>query len=290
MDTLLLHSTTRQQVEQFISQPPQAIALIGPSGSGKGVLAAHLGAALLGIPIDKLSGYPYFKIYKPKNNSISIEVAREITQFTKLKTTGKNTVRRVIIIEDAQALTTEAQNALLKTLEEPPLDTIFILTLANTANILPTILSRVHTGEVNPVDQNETVTYFSLQGFETSVISQYHLMSGGRPGLIQALLSDSQDHPFAQSIQLAKEMLQKDSFERLVMIDSITKQKQTEGLVEAIGVIARAALYKEAARENVKEDVLRRWSKVLEKTESSKRLLAQNAQAKLVLTSLFLEI
>jgi DNA polymerase III delta prime subunit len=290
MNTLLLHPKTRKQVEQFVAQPVQAIALIGPTGSGKGSVATYLGATMLNISAEKLSSYPYFKVYKPENGNISIEVAREITQFTKLKTSGNNALRRVIVIEDAQALTIEAQNALLKTLEEPPTDTVYILTLTSTANILPTIMSRIQTLTIHSIDQIQAIDYFTANGFDKLQVTQYHLMSGGKPGLIQALLSEVQGHPFTQSIQQAKEILQKDSFERLVMIDDITKQKQTESLVDAICVIARSALYAEAARENTKDAVLRRWGIVLEKTETAKRLLVQNAQAKLVLTSLFLEI
>lgn len=49
---------------------------------------------------------------------------------------------RVVIIDDAEALTEEAQNALLKTLEEPPPDTVFILIVSSPGRILPTIVSR----------------------------------------------------------------------------------------------------------------------------------------------------
>lgn len=49
---------------------------------------------------------------------------------------------RVVVIESAHNLTMEAQNALLKTLEEPPESAILILGASSDANLLPTILSR----------------------------------------------------------------------------------------------------------------------------------------------------
>jgi len=290
MDSLLLHSTTQKQLEQFTRRPPQAIALIGPAGSGKGVTARELAASILGTSSKKLSAYPYFKVYTPENSNISIEKAREITKFTKLRTSGPNTIRRVIVVEDAQTMTLEAQNALLKTLEEPPTDTILILTLTNTSAILPTILSRLQIVPIHTVSQEEAVGYFTNQGQEKGLVTQYYLMSGGRAGLMQALLSNTEDHPFTLSIQQAKEVLQKDHFARLLMVDDIVKQKQTEGLISAINVIARSALYTEASRTNAKTATLKRWGIVLEKSEEAKQLLTQNAQAKLVLTSLFLEI
>jgi len=61
----------------------------------------------------------------------------------KLKTAGKNNLRRFVIIEDADLLTDDAQNSLLQLLEEPPIDTMIILLIQNLQEILPTILSRL---------------------------------------------------------------------------------------------------------------------------------------------------
>lgn len=52
--------------------------------------------------------------------------------------------RKVGIIHDADCLNQQAQNAFLKTLEEPPLKSIFILTTGNPSSLLPTIRSRCH--------------------------------------------------------------------------------------------------------------------------------------------------
>lgn len=290
MNDLLLHPNSKQQLEKFIKQQSHTIALIGAAGTGKGVVATNLAAALLSLAVDKLETYPYFRVYTPDNNTISIDTARAITSFTKLKTAGRNDIRRVIIIEDAQAMTIEAQNALLKTLEEPPADTVFILTIANIANILPTILSRLQTITLRPLAQAAILDYFVSAGHDSQKITQYYHMSSGLPGLIYALLDDNENHPLAHSIQQAKAILQADSFERLVMIDDIVKQKQTAQIIDALNTISRSAMYIEASRENSKDMVLKRWASVLQSCDEAKKLLQQNAQAKLVLTSLFLEI
>ncbi|MEI9914152.1 MAG: hypothetical protein WDN66_04200 [Candidatus Saccharibacteria bacterium] len=56
--------------------------------------------------------------------SISIDEVRAINDFLMLKVPVKRTINRIVIIEKAERLTLEAQNALLKNLEEPPLGTV----------------------------------------------------------------------------------------------------------------------------------------------------------------------
>ncbi|OGG14466.1 hypothetical protein A2773_03575 [Candidatus Gottesmanbacteria bacterium RIFCSPHIGHO2_01_FULL_39_10] len=75
-----------------------------------------------------------------KDASIGIEDIRKIKEFLKLKS-NKNENRGVIIY-DLDKGTPEAQNALLKILEEPPPYTYIICTSRNPASLLPTIISR----------------------------------------------------------------------------------------------------------------------------------------------------
>ncbi len=77
----------------------------------------------------------------PWNNPrISIEDIRALRQRMSLK--SESGARRVIVILEAQTMTPEATNALLKILEEPPDETYFILTSSAPDTILPTIISR----------------------------------------------------------------------------------------------------------------------------------------------------
>lgn len=290
MNDLLLHESTRAQLNQFAVQPSHVVALLAPTGAGKRTIALHLAARLLNNTLEKLQNYPYFRIYTPEKSTISIEAVRDITSFTKLKTTGKNPIRRVVVIENAEAMTVEAQNALLKTLEEPPEDTVFILTVTDISCLLSTVQSRLQTVSVLQTDQTKTINYFLTKGYDQNSVQQYYFMSSGLPGLMHALLSENQDHPLVQSIQKAKTILKSDCFERLVAIEEIVKNKQAEAIVSAICTISRSAMYIEAERENSKEAVIKRWAKILQAAEEAKQLLTQNTQSKLVLTSLFLHI
>lgn len=79
-------------------------------------------------------------LIKPEGKSIGIDRIRELKEWLSLKP-SKGT-RKTAVIFEASEMTIEAQNSLLKTLEEPPLSTIIILTTQNKQSLLPTIVSR----------------------------------------------------------------------------------------------------------------------------------------------------
>lgn len=75
-------------------------------------------------------------------DTIPVRQIRNVSSWARLKVTGG---KRVIIIEAADKMLDSVRNSLLKILEEPPEDTVFILTTAHRAAVMSTILSRVRT-------------------------------------------------------------------------------------------------------------------------------------------------
>jgi len=84
--------------------------------------------------------HPDFLFLEPTKEKFGISLIRKIILYLSRKPYHSN--RKVVLIHEAHILTIEAQNALLKTLEEPPENSILILTTNHQENILPTILSR----------------------------------------------------------------------------------------------------------------------------------------------------
>lgn len=76
-------------------------------------------------------------------NSIGIDQIRQIKSFLSKKSWQGQTTKTVIIYQ-TEAMTTPAQNAFLKTVEEPPPNSEIIITASNKNALLPTILSRCH--------------------------------------------------------------------------------------------------------------------------------------------------
>jgi len=95
----------------------------------------------------ELPYHPNIKIISSENQ-IKIDQIREINDFFALK----DNKWKVVIIEDAQKMNTEASNALLKTLEEPPEKTAIILTTSSQNLLLPTIVSRCKKIRFSPLD------------------------------------------------------------------------------------------------------------------------------------------
>lgn len=86
---------------------------------------------------------------KDKKKNISIDQIRELIVFLNTKPVYSKV--KIVIVSKAQTLSEEAQNALLKILEEPPNESIIVLCVDHKKNLLPTIVSRckVYEFEVN---------------------------------------------------------------------------------------------------------------------------------------------
>jgi len=285
---LVLHDTTRTQLEHFLSAPVHAVILTGPAGIGKTAIAEALATELLSLQAGRLSSHPYYLAIRPDGASISIEAIRQLQKFLQLKTTGGQPLRRAVIIEYAHNLTTEAQNAYLKLLEEPPADTVMILTADTPRALLPTILSRAQVVTVHPPSQAQLAPMLAASRKTEAQRQQAYSLSGGLPGLLHALLG-KEDHPLLASVATAKEVLQKQPFDRLAMADGLSKQKEAAmGLVDALERIARAGLQ----GAGVKEDTARikQWHRLRKATLEARGALQRSANAKLTLSNLFLNM
>jgi len=93
--------------------------------------------------IGKKAQNPYHKIQLPKANSIPISFIRKIQKNIHLSSNSKGW--KVILFFEVHKMTVPAANAFLKILEEPPEQSVFILTTSQISEILPTIKSRCQT-------------------------------------------------------------------------------------------------------------------------------------------------
>lgn len=146
-----------------------AYMFIGPSGVGKRLAAINFAKALNcldprdGSPCDECVqckkidtvNHPDFGVFSPAKEeaSLGIDKIRAITKDIGLRPyEGK---KKVYIIDSADSMTQEAQNALLKTLEEPPSDSVLILIVENINAIFSTIQSRAKRIRFFPLASDE---------------------------------------------------------------------------------------------------------------------------------------
>jgi hypothetical protein len=289
---LLLHPKTKLQVEYLLKNPPQSLLIAANSGSGKLTLAKEFAAKLLRLNgPEKLDNYPYFfHVNRLKNKSdISIEQVRTVIDSLKLKTPGSNSVRRIVLIEDANYLSIPAQNALLKILEEPNPDTIFILTVTSVIHVLPTIASRTQKLEVHPVGLNEAIEFWQDSDIKQKDIESAWRLSGGSVGLMNALLTEDNNHPLKLAVEDAKIFIKSTKYERLLQADKLSRSK--DGFVLFLEALSRTLNFlNHLAVANNKDSQANNilYSRKVIKTSAD--ALESNANARLVALNLALNI
>lgn len=289
MTSPIMHSLTKKDYDACVAHPSHAVAIFGLDGIGKTHLSLHLAAAILDRPVEDVQSHPYFKMFSPNEKGvIKIEQAHEIVSFMKLKTTGTQQFRRVVIIEHAQMLTSDAQNALLKVIEEPPDDTVIIITATSEQSLLPTIRSRAQRLHIRIPLKEDVYTYYSVQAYSKQQLDRAYLVSAGLPGLCNALLIGDETHPLVKMINAAKEILAADTFTRLTLVDCYAERTDASLLVNAVGQIARSGLAASVTRVNTAATV--RWHTILSHVAAAQMQIASSGSPKLVLANLFLHI
>ena len=174
---------------------PHALLLHGPRRSGKGALASALAAALLGA--EDAAKHPDFRLVeRPRDEktgklkkSIPIEAVRELTEHLRMSSFLGGA--KVAVIDGADALSEEAANALLKSLEEPSFRAHVIL-LAEDASRLPrTIVSRSAAVELRRVGEAEIAAALAARGMSGPDAARAAFRADGRPGAALAFLQES---------------------------------------------------------------------------------------------------
>ncbi|HSX16254.1 MAG TPA: AAA family ATPase [Candidatus Saccharimonadales bacterium] len=278
---LVLHPTAEKRLDGFLASPAHAVLFGGPAGTGKVQLAHAAALELLG------GKEAHLRTVTAVGESIGIEQIRELNGFFALKVPGTAAVKRVVIIEDAERMGTEAQNALLKLLEEPPADAVLILTSSQPERLLPTIRSRLqklHLPAPTPADLQK---HFAEAGHNEAVVSAALLRAGTSVAAAERILVAGTDAPDT-AVQLVKQALGGTAYDRLLLVDALSKQKEElRTFVDTLATVAMASL--EAAVGKGAASVSR-WKDVLQAAHTAQNALSQSGNAKLVLTELMLEL
>jgi DNA polymerase III delta prime subunit len=135
--------------------------------------------------------------------SIGIDAAREVKNFLWQK--PNTSARRTLIIDNAELLTTEAQNALLKITEEPPASSLLILITSDIESILPTIVSRLPKIYFGGVPQTAIEQWLlDSEGLTKAKAQTLARRALGKPGIAWRMLHDA---AFQENLALAEQFL-----------------------------------------------------------------------------------
>lgn len=170
-DTIIGNDKIKEQLTNAINinKTSHSYLFAGASGIGKKLIAKEFAKAMLCLDEEKscnkckaciefnTNNNPDFILIEPNNGSIKIDQIREMQKSVSEKPIISN--HKFCIINDADLMTVEAQNCLLKTLEEPPAYMTIILVGANESNLLATIKSRCTIIHFNRLKDEEIKQY-----------------------------------------------------------------------------------------------------------------------------------
>lgn len=181
---------------------PHAVFLVGPAGSGKKEYARQAAALyLLGTEDEgKLAECPFFQ----ELPDYAIKTVRACCEELNRQVFARG--RRCLIIPDAHRLTAQTQNALLKTLEEPPEDALLILT-GNEQAVLPTIRSRCMLVRVGAEDREKVAARLTKQGVAPDRAKLAAALSDGVPSLAERYAGEAYMGFRAQALPVMEEAL-----------------------------------------------------------------------------------
>jgi DNA polymerase-3 subunit delta' len=184
-------------------RPPHALLFVGPDRVGKTTLALELAAGLLCLDADSSArpcggcaacrkvahgNHPDLHRLEPEGAGQQIRVAQVQGLAADLALLPLEGRFRVAVIEHAQRLNPDAQNALLKTLEEPPPAVCLILAADDSSALLPTVVSRCARVRLGPVAAETIAELIEERGLaDRPRGAALARLAGGRPGLALAL-------------------------------------------------------------------------------------------------------
>lgn len=220
-----------------------AYLFYGPSGVGKLTVARSLGAALVAGGDGAAEArarrglHPDLSEVEPEGVFTTIGQVREVVRLAASR--PFEGARRVFILQ-ADTLNVQAANALLKTLEEPEGEAVFVLLAASREGVLPTILSRAQAIRFNPVPQREVARFLAERGASEPELAA--ALGRGSVGLSLRYAKEPELGELRDAVFGAGFSLTADFEERTRMAGEITAR------AEAVGV-AREAAYLEEIEE-----------------------------------------
>jgi len=193
--------------------------------------------------------HPDILILTSEKPSLGIDLIRELKKILARKPYQAS--QRLVLVPQAEKLTLEAQNALLKTLEEPPKDTIIILTTLKKDFLLPTILSR-----------GQVISHKTALKLEKKKKDEY--------------------------LQLIKKVLAASPGKKILLAENFSQSREEAmTFCQELLLFWHQLLLSPRQAQQIKLTLLQ-ISQALKQTQKAKNLLEKNINVKLVIEEMFL--
>lgn len=239
------HDWAVQMLQQHLAHESlrHAYLLTGPSGVGRRTLATRLAQALNcqtppepGVPCRNCRSCKQIEAgqhidlmvvqAESEGGTLKVEQVREVQKFLALR--PYQSAYKVVIFLRFQEANQNAQNALLKTLEEAPSFALLLLTAENAEQLLPTIISRCEVLRLRPTAAEAVSEFLRSQGNVAAEQAELlGALSGGRPGYALRLSRDEKTLAFrAEKLADLRQLLGAKRRERFAYAEKLAKDKE----------------------------------------------------------------
>jgi len=255
-ESIIGHNSIKNQISKSINSDKLSHAhlLVGEDGIGKSILARDIGLKILGK--NKDMQYVDLVEWRIEKNKSTIGVSSIRTLIEEINKKPYEGDKKVIIIYEADKMTAQAQNALLKTIEEPPKNVTMLLLCENLEVILDTVKSRCQIHKLKSLTVDEIkeflkINYPDLSLEEIRVIVAF---SDGIPGKAEKFIEDDSFKNIRNITLEILLVLNKVGTEELIKYEKkLSNQKENfkEILTAFLSYIRDTIIYKEIEEENI---------------------------------------
>lgn len=197
-------------------RPHHAYVFAGPEGSGKSLAARAFAAALLcrsggcgdcrDCRLALRDQHPNEFLVEPEGRDIHVDTVRDEVWHPASRT-APEPGRKVFVIREADRLSPAAADTLLKVLEEPPADAVFLLMSARAHELPETVRSRCHTVTFTALSESFVVEVLAAEGIELTRARLAARLTGGNLGRARRLAASDDGLAFrdaaAEALELA---------------------------------------------------------------------------------------
>ncbi len=289
---LALHTATQKHLNAVVKRPKGAYLFTGSEGVGRRTAAVWLAKQLhcgnlAGCGVCHLidtGAYGDFIVVGPTDaSSIGIAQVQEL-----LASLGKSRINhqgvRMVVIDQADRLTTEAQNSLLKTIEEPPADTVMVLLTHEETDVLTTIRSRCELVNFLPLTAQQIQEHIENElKVDPHLAAQIAKLSLGSVGMaITLTLDEALLQKTTELAQTVEDIRQATPFQRLLLASKL--QEKSVDVGQFVGLLGSSL--QQSLRQDTSGDSVRS----LEALERFDRYLKANVNGRSAWSRLLLEL
>jgi DNA polymerase III delta prime subunit len=275
------NSTTLKWIEAYLRNPKATTIIETNNDLGTGLeVAQYLYSSLV-----KSKSVPFYKLEIKDKKSIGIEDVKGLKEYFSLKANSDGEYTRFAVIPRAELLTNEAQNALLKLIEELPERTVLVLIVNDASKVLNTISSRCFVIKLLPIEYDKAREYAVRNNFSDEKFTRSYLLSEGNASLFIEYIS-GESSEIDNVVRYSKEFISSSVFDRQNILSKYSKEEYTPiQLIKSIQLVSKSTM-----RNARSVDSKRRWKEVLEKSILAEDQLNSNVNSKLVLLNLSVSI